>query len=38
VKKGNAQLCQTLDYALATLCARGTYTDLYLKYFPLGFY
>jgi polar amino acid transport system substrate-binding protein len=38
VKKGNSQLRQTLDYALATLAARGTYTNLYLKYFPLGFY
>src|SRR5450631_2838615 len=38
VKKGNFQLRQTLDYALAELAARGTYADLYLKYFPLGFY
>lgn len=38
VKKGNSQLRQTLDYALAELAARGTYADLYLKYFPLGFY
>ncbi len=38
VKKGNSQLRQTLDYALAALAARGTYTNLYLKYFPLGFY
>jgi polar amino acid transport system substrate-binding protein len=38
VKKGNFQLRQTLDYALAELAARGTYTNLYLKYFPLGFY
>ncbi|MFZ0496245.1 MAG: transporter substrate-binding domain-containing protein [Methylocella sp.] len=38
VKKGNTQLRQVLDYALAALAARGTYTDLYLKYFPLGFY
>lgn len=38
VKKGNSQLRQVLDYALASLAARGTYTNLYLKYFPLGFY
>ena len=38
VKKGNPQLRQTIDYALAELAARGTYADLYLKYFPLGFY
>jgi polar amino acid transport system substrate-binding protein len=38
VKKGNSTLRQTLDYALAELAARGTYTNLYLKYFPLGFF
>ena len=38
VKKGNSQLRQTLDYALAALTARGTYANLYLKYFPLGFF
>jgi polar amino acid transport system substrate-binding protein len=38
VKKGNLQLRQTLDYALAKLAARGTYSNLYLKYFPIGFF
>lgn len=38
VKKGNYQLREALDYALAELAAKGTYTDLYLKYFPIGFY
>jgi polar amino acid transport system substrate-binding protein len=38
VKKGNSQLRQVLDYALGALAARGTYSNLYLKYFPLGFY
>jgi polar amino acid transport system substrate-binding protein len=38
VKKGNPHLRQALDYALAALAAKGTYTDLYLKYFPLGFF
>jgi len=38
VKKGNLQLRQALDYALATLSQNGIYADLYLKYFPVGFY
>ncbi|WPP04000.1 transporter substrate-binding domain-containing protein [Methylocella tundrae] len=38
VKKDNPLLRQALDYALADLSAKGVYTDLYLKYFPLGFY
>lgn len=38
VKKGNRQLRDALDYALALLSANGTFTDLYLKYFPIGFY
>ncbi|MGH6676978.1 MAG: transporter substrate-binding domain-containing protein, partial [Xanthobacteraceae bacterium] len=38
VKKGNYTLRQTLDYALVQLAKRGIYTDLYLKYFPIGFY
>ncbi len=38
VEKDNIALRQALDYALATLAARGTYATLYLKYFPLGFY
>jgi polar amino acid transport system substrate-binding protein len=38
VKKGNAPLREILDYALATLSVRGTYTNLYLKYFPVGFF
>lgn len=38
VKKGNRQLRNALNYALATLSANGVYTDLYLKYFPIGFY
>lgn len=36
VKKGNDSVRQALDYALATLAARGTTTELYLKYFPLS--
>ena len=38
VKKDDAQLRQALDYALADLAAKGVYTELYLKYFPLGFF
>jgi polar amino acid transport system substrate-binding protein len=38
LKKGDAPLRQALDYALADLAAKGVYTELYLKYFPLGFY
>lgn len=38
LKKGNPMLRQALDSALASLAARGVYADLYLKYFPLGFY
>jgi polar amino acid transport system substrate-binding protein len=38
VKKGNRELREALDWALASIAARGIYTDLYLKYFPLGFY
>ncbi len=38
VKKGNSTLREALDYALADLWRKGVYADLYLKYFPLGFY
>jgi polar amino acid transport system substrate-binding protein len=38
VKKGNSQVRQALDYALALLAQHGIYTTLYLKYFPIGFY
>jgi polar amino acid transport system substrate-binding protein len=38
VKKGNDTLRRALDYALFRLWERGVYTDLYLRYFPVGFY
>lgn len=38
VKKGNVTLRHALDYALASLAEKGTYADLYLKYFPVGVY
>jgi polar amino acid transport system substrate-binding protein len=31
-------LRRALDYGLAAIAARGTYSELYLKYFPIGFY
>jgi len=38
VKKGNEATRRALDQALAAVSARGTYAELYLKYFPLGPY
>lgn len=38
VQKGNYALIQVLNYALAELAAKGTIEELYLKYFPIGFY
>lgn len=38
VRKGDAALRRALDYALARLSRNGTYADLYLRYFPIGFY
>jgi polar amino acid transport system substrate-binding protein len=38
VRKGDAVLLQAFDFALAKLTARGVTADLYLKYFPIGFY
>jgi polar amino acid transport system substrate-binding protein len=38
VKRGNELLKRALDYALFRLWEKGVYTDLYLRYFPLGFY
>jgi len=38
VKKGNENLRRALDYALFRLWEKGTFTDLYLRYFPIGFY
>jgi polar amino acid transport system substrate-binding protein len=36
VRKGNEPLRRALDYALARLDRRGSFTELYLKYFPVG--
>ena len=38
VKKGNDTLRRALNYALFRLWEKGAYTDLYLRYFPVGFY
>ncbi len=38
VRKDDAALKKMLDYALAATAANGTYAELYLKYFPVGFY
>lgn len=38
VKKGNENLRRAFDYALFRLWEKGTYTELYLRYFPIGFY
>ena len=36
VRKNNSALRAALDYGLARLVERGVYTELYLKYFPVG--
>jgi polar amino acid transport system substrate-binding protein len=38
VRKSDTELRQLLDYALARVAAKGVYADLYLRYFPVGFY
>jgi polar amino acid transport system substrate-binding protein len=38
VRKGNTDLRRALDYALKRLYERGVYADLYLKFFPVGFF
>ncbi len=38
VRKGNLSLRRALDYGLRRVAERGVYADLYLKYFPVGFY
>ena len=38
LRKEDATLRRALDWALARLAARGIYSELYLKNFPVGFY
>lgn len=38
VRRDNPRLLQAIDWALWRVATNGTYTTLYLKYFPVGFY
>jgi polar amino acid transport system substrate-binding protein len=38
VRKGDVLLRHAFDFALERLAARGVMADLYLKYFPVGFF
>jgi polar amino acid transport system substrate-binding protein len=38
VRREDAPLRRALNWALARLAARGVYAEIYLKYFPIGFY
>jgi polar amino acid transport system substrate-binding protein len=38
VRKEDAELRRAMDWALARLAAKGTYAEIYTKYFPIGFY
>ncbi|MGU3494618.1 transporter substrate-binding domain-containing protein [Xanthobacteraceae bacterium A53D] len=38
VKTGNDQLRRAMDYALQRVWEKGVYTDIYLRWFPVGFY
>lgn len=38
VKQDNDALRETLNYALSQLWSSGTYTDLYLRWFPISIY
>jgi polar amino acid transport system substrate-binding protein len=38
VRTDDTQLRKALNWALARLFTRGTYAEIYLKYFPVGFY
>ncbi len=38
VKAGNDPLRAAINYALQRLWEKGTYTDLYLRWFPISFY
>jgi len=38
LRKEDSKLRRALDWALARLAARGIYAEIYLKYFPIGFY
>lgn len=38
VKGGNGELRHAIDYALQRIWEKGTYTDIYLRWFPIGIY
>jgi polar amino acid transport system substrate-binding protein len=38
LRKEDATLRRAIDWALARMASRGVYAELYLKYFPVGFY
>lgn len=38
VKGGNDKLRHAVDYALQRIWEKGVYTNLYLRWFPIGFY
>jgi polar amino acid transport system substrate-binding protein len=38
VKADNPDLANALNYALQALTTKGTFTELYLRYFPVSFY
>ena len=38
VREDDTALREALDYALARVAAKGIYGDIYLRYFPVGFY
>ena len=38
VRKDNTPLRRALDFAFSRIAEQGVYTELYLKYFPVGFF
>ena len=38
MRKDDSELLQAVNWALARLVSRGIYSEIYLKYFPIGFY
>ncbi|MCP8938102.1 transporter substrate-binding domain-containing protein [Alsobacter sp. SYSU M60028] len=38
MRRGDAPLRRGIDYALRQLSAKGAHAELYLRYFPVGFY
>jgi polar amino acid transport system substrate-binding protein len=38
IRRGEPALRKALDYALQRVAEKGTYAELYLRYFPVGFY